>query len=137
MIFFMYSSGILCKKIFISNEWAILCKPSFELMRKWCKISCKHAKLLRKRIFCFVETLTRNYSLKYQRSTISEISEVYDIENMRGLRYRKYQRSTISEIRICLKKLKAFENDLKWSLSVKKAKIVKRKECAKRPENPS
>ena len=51
------------KFYFISNECAISCKLGFVLIRKWCEISCKkiisckNAKLLRKIIYCFVETL--------------------------------------------------------------------------------
>ena len=60
----LYSCVISCKrKWFISNECAISCKTYFVLIRKWYKIShkknisCKNAKLLRKRICSFVETL--------------------------------------------------------------------------------
>ena len=48
------------KKIFISNECAILCKTGFVLIRKWCRITCKTTKLLRKEFDCFVETLGSN-----------------------------------------------------------------------------
>ena len=50
------------KKLLISNECTILDKTGFVLIRKWCEISCKTTKLLRKRICCFVETLVSAFT---------------------------------------------------------------------------
>ena len=56
------------KTRFNQIESTISCKHGFELIRKWCEISCKKiisckiAELFRKRIYCFVETLVNTES---------------------------------------------------------------------------
>ena len=62
-----YVQDSLFMRIFVQKDdffykYAISCKTGFVLIRNWCKISCKfisynNTTLLRKRIYCFVETL--------------------------------------------------------------------------------
>ena len=54
--YYVFIRNFVQIKIFFSKECAISCKPGFVLKRKKV-ISCKNSKLLRKRIYCFVETL--------------------------------------------------------------------------------
>ena len=61
--FCIHIAQFCAKRLIIRNWCEISCKTGFTLLRNWCEIlcknrviPCKNTKLLRRRIYCFVET---------------------------------------------------------------------------------
>ena len=90
----VFISNFVQKKIFISNECAISCKPGFELIRKWWKISwkrvisCKNAsKRLRKNLLFRGYPsfhLTFLYWLQFNPSTDSTVNYTFSLAETKG-----------------------------------------------------